>query len=146
MNKYFYCIFLFVVLILASCSFKQMANSKAEVKITGKWDIQSISSNAVPDSSLLKDFGNMLHTLLINANIEFYADHKFIAQIAGRSYSGNWQSDAKASSIKLIEAKKESTYSFDFSKENEIKLSGKEGKQDFTIKLVREGQKNKAQK
>jgi hypothetical protein len=128
---------------VGSCSLKQVANSKTDVKIAGNWDIQSISSSEKPDSALLKDFNNMLHTLLINANIEFYADHKFTAQVAGKNYSGTWETDAKVHKVKLTEARKESTYSVEFKNDNEIVLKGNEGKQEFEIKLVRQGLREK---
>ena len=134
---------LLLLLLVGSCSLKQMANSKTEAGITGKWEIQSISSSQKPDSALLKDFNKMLNTLLINANIEFYADHKFSAQIAGKNYSGIWETDAKAQKIKLTEAKKESTYSMDFNKGSEIMLIGNEGKSEFEIKLLRQVQRDK---
>ncbi len=135
-------IFLFILL-ASSCSLKQLANNKTEAKLTGKWDIIAINSSQKPDSALMTDFSIMLYTLLINANIEFYADHKFSAQIAGKNYSGTWETDAKAKKINLTETKKESTYSINFNKENEIMLRGNEGKSEFEIKLERQGYKEK---
>jgi len=85
----------------------------------------------------------MLHTLLINAHIEFYADHKFSAQIAAKNYFGTWKVEARTRKIKLTEALKESIYSIEFNKNNEIVLKGNEGKQEFEIKLAREVQREK---
>jgi hypothetical protein len=136
-------ILLLVNLVLASCGLNRIFNSKTEGKIIGRWDIQSISSSAKPDSMLLKDFNYMLHTLLINAIIEFSPDHNFNAQIAGKYYGGSWKSDSKAKTLRLKENLSEVIYTFRQVSENEIELTTRDANQDYIIKLVRPAQGNK---
>ena len=139
-------IILFVSIILSSCNLRQIANRKIEDKLTGRWDILSISSSEKPDSVLQKEFDIMLHTLLINALIDFEKDHKFSAEIAGKVYSGKWEVDSKLRKIKLTEAFKESSYSLVFLKENEIQFSSSDAKQNFLIILKRPGHLEKSKK
>ena len=139
-------IILFVSIILSSCNLRQIANRKIEDKLTGRWDILSISSSEKPDSVLQKEFDIMLHTLLINALIDFEKDHKFSAEIAGKVYSGKWEVDSKLRKIKLTEAFKESSYSLVFLKENEIQFSSSDAKQNFLIILKRQGHGEKSKK
>jgi len=139
-------IILFVSIILSSCNLRQIANRKIEDKLTGRWDILSISSSEKPDSVLQKEFDIMLHTLLINALIDFEKDHKFSAEIAGKVYSGKWEVDSKLRKIKLTEAFKESSYSLVFLKENEIQFSSSDAKQNFLIILKRQGHWEKSKK
>jgi len=127
------------VLLLASCSLKQIGNSKFEEKIIGKWDIRSIASSARPDAILIKDFNSMLQTLLINASIEFTADHKFTAQIAGKHYQGNWTVDSKSQKLTLTEKNKEVIYSLKQGNDSEIDLSTRDTNQDLLVQLFRQG-------
>ena len=124
-------------LLLASCSLKQISSSKTEDKLAGRWDILSISSSAKPDSVLIKDFNNMLHTLLINAVIEFTPDHKFNAQIAGKLYEGNWELDPKSQTFTLTEKTRQVRYSYRLVNESEIDMSAKNGNQEYFVKLQR---------
>ena len=136
-------IILFITICLSSCNLRKISDRRIEENLTGRWDIISISSSEKPDSVLLKEFDSMLHTLLINAIIEFRRDHKFMAEIAGKAYSGIWEVDSRMHKIKLTEPHKESSYSMIFIRDNEMKLTGFETKQDFVIMLRRRGYKRR---